>query len=209
MLSFFYRTILGYLGFERTKLIPLQNVLDGSDPNDKKQNLVQWDVSKERLTAEKFRNYFGVNYDGIMYYDFDNRIWKSDRCLGHCMPYQDQFEDLMWEFKVILEQEPLFVRDELVAVVTMVVKDRFFAGVAQRVTHPFFARGGTGVVGTIIRRDRETGKLLPIPCSWNGVALSKLGACDAIWYGPKWFAKSGIENQGFRHALLKNHCRFR
>lgn len=208
MASSFYRTVLNYFGLKKNKTIVLQEQPQNIEEIKSVSN-IQWDSSKERLTDDKMHDYLGVNYEGVMYYNFDNLVWKSDKCLGFCMPYQDKFEKLMWNLKSVLEQEPRFAKYELAAAVTMIVKDRFFPGVGMRVTHPFFARGGTGVVGTIICRDKQTGKLLPMPCNWNGVDVSKLGTCNAIWYGPKWFALAGIENTDFRKSLLKNHCRTR
>lgn len=203
-----YRRILEYFGFVKTKPIILQKT-SLLEKENVTVNKIQWDSSKERLTDEKVRNYLGTNYEGAMYYNFDDMMWKSDKCLGYVMPYQDNHEKMLWSLKAVLEQEVKFSGFELVAVVTMAVKDRFFPGVGEKVSHPFFARSGTGVVGTIIRRDRKTGKLLPLPCNWNGVRLSKLGVCDAIWYGPKWFALAGIENADFRNSLIKNHARTR
>lgn len=201
MANSFYRTFISYFGFGKTKPLVLQN-----QSTEEKHEEISGNAFKERITDDKMRHLFGVNYDGVMYYDFDGAVWKSDKYLGYSMPYQDRFEKLMWDLKRVLECEVNFAKYELVAVVTMVIKDRFFPGVGKKITHPFYGVGGKGVVGTIIRRDKESGKLLSIPCSWNGVHISRLGVCDAIWYGPKWFAEFGIENSEFRNALLRNHC---
>ncbi len=205
MVGSFYSTVLNYLGFGKLKKTPLQNQ-EGDRQQHESENRVVWDSNKERLTDDKIQKCLGANYEGVMYYNFDAGKWKSNVCLECDMPYQDRFEKLMWEFKAVLERDVKFSGYELVAVVTMVVKERLFPGVGGRVTRPFFTRGGTGVVGTIVRRDKKTGKLLSMPSNWNGVGVSKLGGFDAIWYGPKWFAMAGIENPEFRHALIRNHA---
>ena len=201
----FYRAVLGYFGFGKLKKIHIQ---DRESDNKQQENIgrIEWGENKERLTDDIIQGYLGANYEGVMYYNFDAGKWKSNVCLECDMPYQDRFEKLMWEFKAVLEREARFSGYELVAVVTMVVKERLFPGVGGRVTRPFFTRGGTGVVGTIVRRDKKTGKLLSVPSNWNGIGVSKLGGFDAIWYGPKWFALAGIENPEFRNALIRNHA---
>ncbi|MBQ2017407.1 MAG: hypothetical protein II208_02685 [Alphaproteobacteria bacterium] len=208
MATGFYRAFLNFFGFGNTKPVALREQTQSVKPTVS-DVVVHWDATKECLTDNKIRDFVGINYDGVMYYNFDAAAWKSDKCLGYCMPYQEKFEELMWNMKKVLEHESGFEGFELVAVVTMSIKERYFTGVGARITHPFFARNGRAVVGSIIRRDKNSGKILQMPCSWNGVDVSRLGACDAIWYGAKWFAMTAIENLDFRAELLKNHGRYR
>ena len=125
------------------------------------------------------------------------------------MPYQDVVEKDAVAFKRVLESEPDFKNFELVAFATMLIKDRYFPGVASKIVRPFFNQRGSAVVGTIVVRDRHDGRILPLSSDWVGVYFPELGRCNAIWYGPKWMATNGLEMPEFRRRIIRNYTKQR
>lgn len=208
MVGSFYRTVLGYLGFGDSGQKSVR-VDKTTKSEESKTSVASPVVSGEKLTDEKMQNLFGVNYSGIMYYNYDTKSWRGDKYLGYCMPYQDVVEKDAVAFKRLLEAEPDFKNFELVAFATMLIKDRYFPGVASKIVRPFFNQKGRAVVGTIVVRDRKDGKILPLPSDWVGVYFPEIGHCNAIWYGPKWMATNGLEMPEFRRRIIRNYTKQR
>ncbi len=208
MLGSFYRTLLGYFGFGNSehKFVPVNRQAKIQENKPYVPPLV---VLGEKLTDEKMKQLFGVNYSGIMYYNYDTKSWCAERYLGYCMPFQDKVEKDAFVFKQVLEDEPDFRNFELVAFATMLIKNRYFPGVANKIVRPFFNQKGSAVVGTIVVRDIKDGKILPLSSDWVGVYFPKVGHCDAIWYGPKWMTKNGLEMPEFRQRLIRNYTKQR
>lgn len=208
MVGSLYRTVLGYLGFGDSDQESVQ--VDKKIKAQENKTVAAPSIgSGEKLTDEKMQNLFGVNYSGIMYYNYDTKSWCGDKYLGYCMPYQDVVEKDAVAFKRVLEAEPDFKNFELVAFATMLIKDMYFPGVAKKIVHPFFNQRGRAVVGTVVVRNKKDGKILPLPSDWVGVYLPEIGYCNAIWYGPKWMVRNGLEMPEFRQRIIRNYTKQR
>lgn len=161
---------------------------------------------KELLTDDKMRELFGANYEGLMYYNFDSGKWNCERFCGYCVPYQEETEKMAKKLKKMLEETPQFKNWDVVACVTTLIRDKYFSGMAQKVNHPRFNKKGKSVVGTIVRRDKTTGKILPVPVDWSGVFKAD-SICGAIWFASKNFLTFSTQLSDYRAALVRIHSR--
>lgn len=160
---------------------------------------------RELLTIEKMRLLFGQNYDGLVYYNYDTCQWNTNKYRGYTINNQETHTEQANEFKGVLERCPEFADYELVALAVMAIRGRLFPGFAHAMHCPTYnlIANGDAAVGTIVRRDRKTGRILSVPNDWLGVLefdeemVAKRGA--------KRFASFGVTSPEFRRQLLKIH----
>ncbi len=162
--------------------------------------------NKEILTDDKMRELFGTNYEGLMYYNFDSGKWNCERFYGYCVPYQEETEKMAKNLKKMLEETPQFKNWDVVACVTTLIRDKYFSGMAQKVNRPRFNKKGKSVVGTIVCRDKATGKIMPVPVDWSGVFTAD-SICGAIWFASKNFLTFSTQLSDYRAALVRVHAR--
>ncbi len=201
------KILLSYLGFGNR-----ERLATGAGEKKTNQVVVESNIqlpqnsNKEILTDLKMQELFGANYEGLMYYNFDAGKWNCDRFMGFCVPYQDKTEQAAIELKKILDAELERKNWEVVAIVTTLIRDKYFMGVGERVNRPRFNAKGRSVVGTIVRRDKNTGKILTVPVDWIGV-FNDNTLCGAIWFAGRDFLNSALQLPKFRYELLWVHSR--
>lgn len=125
--------------------------------------------NKEFLDVAKLRELFGANYDFIEFFDYDTGRLNS----GHKVSKSD---DIIYRnFKNILSKDARFNNHyELAAVVSLSVSPYPYSDVndGQIVRKPKYVKpsikflGQTGFAGAIVCRDKNTGKILPVPSKW-------------------------------------------
>lgn len=123
---------------------------------------------KEILTAGKMRNLFGASYENIVYFNFDTESWNRSRYLGFTIGNQAVDARDAMEMKRVLEQKPEMQQLEVVASVTMATPDSEYPGTGNIAKNPIYKRSAN-IVGTLILRDKTTGKILPVAPCWVGV----------------------------------------
>lgn len=201
------KILLSYLGFGNR-----ERLATGAGEKKTNQAVVESNIqlpknsNKEILTDLKMQELFGANYEGLMYYNFDAGKWNCDRFMGFCVPYQDKTEQAAIELKKILDAELERKNWEVVALVTTMIRDKYFQGIANKVNRPVFNKRGKSVVGTIVRRDKNTGKILGVPVDWTGVYCDDT-VCGAIWFAAKNFLNYALQLPEFRSALVRVHSR--
>lgn len=160
---------------------------------------------KESLTIDKMRQLFGQNYDGLLYYNFDNGQWNTNKYRGYAINKQKEHTHAALQFKDVLERSPEFVDYELIALVVMAIRGRLFPGVGQRKMCPVYNAfsNGDAALGTIVRRDKKNGQILPVPNEWLGVADSGEELVAQTVAGQ--FATQGLLDLEFRNQLLNIH----
>lgn len=126
-------------------------------------------IDKEFLDVMKMRELFGVNYESIEYFDYDTGELNS----GHKVSRSDNM--IYRNFKNILSKDARFNNHyELAAVVSLSVSPYPYSDVndGQIVRCPKYVKPDTGFlkqtgyVGTIVCRDKKTGKILPVSSKW-------------------------------------------
>ena len=160
---------------------------------------------KELLTIERMQRLFGQNYNGLIYYNFDTGAWNTDRYRGYTINKQREHTELANEFKAVLERCPEFADYELVAMVVMAIRGRLYPGFSCSIHFPMYNAfaNGDAAVGTIVRRDRKTGRILPVPNNWLGV--SEFDEEAVAKRSAKNFASFGVASPEFRKQLLSIH----
>lgn len=161
-------------------------------------------VQPEKLTDEKMQELFKTNYRHIMYYNLDTGLWNKTRILGWKLLREYNVAEQFMSAKNILESCPEFHYLEIVAFVVMPivhVNEQF--GVIEdpvpNTTSKIQHGGGWG--GTIVCRDKFTGKLRPVPNTWiRGWG----GSPRQI---PKEFAKRCLDCQDVQQQLIEIHTR--
>ena len=159
------------LGFKIAKLCDCYKTNMGAKSVQQQAPLqiAQNDTEKEILTDYKMRELFCENYKFIKYFNFDD--WRyDDGARIHSTSFDSE---VMTELKQKLKQDKLFgAKYELVAVVGMTVDGYSVCGLGECVLSPIYQApnkkymGLTGMVGTFIVRDKQTGKILPVPNEW-------------------------------------------
>lgn len=160
-------------------------------------------MNTELLTDEHMRKLFGTNYNGITYFNYDtgrwfHKTWDTIKILAHDRPI---FQD----FKKHIESAPHFAPYELVALVVMPIQHTpNYKNFPILVSNPTYTPRSSYIVGTIIRRDRTSGKILPVPTTWHGVKDFSQHF-SALEDGPFFFAFDCIKFPILTNALLKIH----
>lgn len=144
---------------------------------------------KERLTITKMRKLFDANYSGVIAYSFDLKKWNTTTYLNYKIPGQLVDTRIAWRMKHEVDCDPRFVGFELVGMAVMLVDG---AGVGPRgmlhVMHdPIFSLNGNAIVGTIVVRDVNSGKIVPLSRSWLYVHADNNRA-ELAQHAAQWFA---------------------
>ncbi len=155
------------------------------------------------LDEDKMKVLFGRNYKNIVYYNCDTGVWSADSYLGH------EIENLRYHtanvkaFKKAVEGE--YAKLEMAACAIMAVKKGQFPDVAHQILirNPQFNARGTGAVGMVVCRDRQTGQLIKIPNRWIGVAGFR-SKTELIQQVMSRFAVQGARDYFFRHRIMEN-----
>ncbi len=127
----------------------------------------------EILNDDKVAELFGQNFHGIIYYNFDTKRWNRDTYFGKKIRNQSIDTTHACELKKRVEESPDMREIEIVATVAMPIDIKDYPGWSQTIENPIYEPHGESVVATVIRRDRRTGKILPIPSQWMGVRQSR------------------------------------
>lgn len=155
---------------------------------------------KEILTASKMRNLFGTSYENIVYFNFDTETWNRSKYLGFTMGNQSIDARDAMEMKHMVEKEPEMQNLEVVASVTMSTADAEYPGNGNVASAVKYKRDHN-IVGTLVLRDKTTGKILPVAPCWLGVEdYAKMSV--AAFYGADGLAYKLANNGRMRRAFI-------
>lgn len=127
-------------------------------------------VTKEVLDDAKARQLFGANYGGVVFYDLERGTWNKNVYLGKYIEYQDVDAVCAKKMQKVLSRRPEFEAAEVIGCATMLIEDNLVWPVrGAEIKNATYCPTGTTVAGTLIRRDKQTGKILPIAKSWVAV----------------------------------------
>ncbi|MBQ8256009.1 MAG: hypothetical protein IJY99_03535 [Alphaproteobacteria bacterium] len=168
---------------------PIANIVDG----------------KEILTDDKMADLFGLNYNGILFYNFDAKKWNTDKYMGVPVSGQDIDTANAVEMRTKMHRMKDFANYELVAVVTMVVSSVVYPTQDDVVENPRYDLTGNSVVGTVVRRDKKTGRILPLDNRWVAVRRY-VNHADACADGAFRFVNDGAKNSFYRKLLVDKIC---
>ena len=135
------------------------------------KNMIKKENFKETLlTLNKEQDLFGENYKFIEWFDYD--IWRRND--GGIISKAD--DRIYKSFRNILQKDARFnTYYDLVAVVSLSICPYPYSNspfVGQVIRRPRYVKpnakflGETGFAGTIVCRDKKTGKILPVPKKW-------------------------------------------
>ena len=160
---------------------------------------IKMKIDKEILTDEKMHELFGVNYSGLLYFNYDLGCWNRDVYLGQKI--HDQFVDTKHALSMmsIFNADLFKNRREIVAVVAMVCRV-VNAGI------PVLCERGTSVAGNIVLRDLQNGRILPVADNW--VMAARFATAEtAIQNAGYITAFNGAHDIVFQDALMTNCVR--
>lgn len=123
---------------------------------------------KEMLTQDKMKDLFGESYKNIVYFNYDTGVWNRPNYLGFSIGDQRVDTRDAMEMRRMIELEPQMQKYELAASVTMATGDEEYPGTNRVAKIPQYKRA-RNIVGTLILRDKKTGKILPVVPCWLGV----------------------------------------
>lgn len=134
---------------------------------------------REVLNDEKMKVLFGAKYQNIVYYNFDTRQWNTDKYNGVKLKFGKHAGDDRGRVKREIESRggafyecnPMvgsvgFRNKELVAVAVMQARDNVEGYRPAPLIEPEFDATGRVIAGTIVLRDKWTGKLINVPNQW-------------------------------------------
>ena len=159
---------------------------------------------KEIITDDKMKQFFGKNYHGILYYDFDAGEWNRYSWEGMFIDDQYISEKHMNELRQALSWMGKMNGFDLLATVVMSVDSKNYPGKGQYVENPVYKPYEDMLVGTLVCRSQQTGRILNPGTRWIGVDRFE------DWYGLTQigisrFAKNIYKEEWFRervHNLL-------
>lgn len=146
-----------------------------------------------------------VGHENVVYYNLDTNSWNTNTYNGYKIKYQNWDALAVKEFKATMEKIPEFSKNyEMVASIIMTINDKDFHDYGKFVSAPKYDSTGKAVVGNIIIRNKNTGKLELYCKDWLGV-LKFYFPKDAVRTGAYWFAYYGARLPGFRAAMITAH----
>lgn len=125
--------------------------------------------SKEVLTDAKMQELFGGLYKNIWYYDIEADKWNRHEYFKLTGGSYFFAENDMQQVKRIVQSQKEFENFEVLAPVVMSVSEKDYpgnGGIVQRVKYKSYS---PYLVGTIVKRDRASGKIMRVPDKWVGV----------------------------------------
>lgn len=173
--------------------------------NFKVKPQVQPVVEKEILTDGKMKNLFGASYENIVYFNFDTECWNRSRYLGFTMGDQSVDARNAMEMKQMVEKEPEMQGLEVVASVTMSTPDCEYPGTGNIAGKPTYKRA-RNIVGTLILRDKVSGKILPPAPCWLGVD-DYVKVSVAAFYGADGLVYKLANNGQLRNKFISELTR--
>lgn len=160
---------------------------------------------KELLTTNKMRDLFGASYENIVYFNFDTECWNRSKYLGFTIGDQTIDARNAMEMKRMVEMEPEMQDLEVVASVTMSTTNAEYPGNGNVASAVKYKRD-RNIVGTLVLRDKTTGKILPVVPCWLGVEnYSKMSV--AAFYGADGLAYKLANNGQLRRTFISELAR--
>lgn len=160
---------------------------------------------KELLTTNKMRDLFGASYENIVYFNFDTECWNRSKYLGFTIGDQTIDARNAMEMKRMVEMEPEMQDLEVVASVTMSTTNAEYPGNGNVASAVKYKRD-RNIVGTLVLRDKTTGKILPVVLCWLGVEnYSKMSV--AAFYGADGLAYKLANNGQLRRTFISELAR--
>lgn len=165
-----------------------------------KTETAQPKVQKERLTSDKMKDLFGTSYKDIVYFNFDTGTWNRPNYLGFTVGNQKIDTKDALEMRRMCELEPQMQALEVVASVTMATSDEDYPGTERIAKEPVYKRS-RNIVGTLLLRDKVTGRILAPASCWLGVeAYPKMSI--AAFYGADGLAYKLANNGQLRNKFI-------
>ena len=119
------------------------------------------------------REVFGANYAGLVYYDFERGQWNRNEYMGLAIKNQHFNTNQALELKRLVERDDAFNDLEIIAVASIAIAEENYPGWSKPIFNPTYYKHGQSIVSTIVRRDRRTGKILPVANEWMGVRQTR------------------------------------
>ncbi len=155
---------------------------------------------KELLTDQKMKTLFGAEYKNMVYFNFDAGAWNRNSYLGFSMGNQEIDTRNAIAMRRSLEFDKRMHGLEVVAAITMSVPDEIYPGTHQ-VAQKLKYKRSRNIVGTLLLRDRGTGKIIDTHGTWFGVEqYEKMSA--AAFYGADGFAYTIAQNAQIRDKFI-------
>lgn len=157
----------------------------------------------ENLTNENLPKFLGKAEKFALVYNFDTSKWNKDMFLGHGIKFQKEDSIVAEQAKKKLNQS-LAPEFEVVAFVTMPIKDGLYTDSLYSIKNPNPNAYGLIVVGNILCRDLMTNKIVPVSPVWSVVA--EFAKKSDVVNGAGWFAAQMNSNEdvSMRKRVLNN-----
>lgn len=186
----------------------VDNILDMLNNNTDRHNIIEevYDMANnlrkitmpaaaEQLTDDKMRELFGAKYKNIIYYNFDLDTWNTMDVTTN-----QTATTAMQNMKSAMQSERAFNRDIAACAIMPIAWGH--KGIGQIIQNPTYSQFGKYIVGTVVCRDNNTGKILPLPHDWMcGDVFSTPE--NAIASAPITFPTRLSENAILRRQLIK------
>ena len=157
-------------------------------------------VERELLTDQKMKSLFGANYKNIVSFNFDAGAWNRSSYLGFSIGNQNIDTRDAIEMRRMLELDERVKNFEIVATVTMSVPDELYPG-THNVGRDVKYKRARNIVGTVVLRNKATGKILKPNNTWFGVEkYEKMSA--AAFYCADSFAYQVARNSQIRDRFV-------
>lgn len=121
----------------------------------------------QHLNSATLCDVFGINYRGILYYDFETNAWSDNKYGGYSVFAPMYPEDIS---SSIAPHRSAQGGTSVIALAVMTMNGAFFQGWCESVSNPVYSARGTSVVANLVRRDNVTGKIIPVSNNWVGIA---------------------------------------
>ena len=162
-------------------------------------------TEKELLTVGKMKSLFGAAYKDIVYFNFDTGLWNRSSYLGFGIGNQNIDTRNALEMKSAVEKESEMQGREVVASVVKAVDRDDYPG-DGRISSGAKYKRSSNVIGTLVLRDKNTGKILPIAPCWLGVEAYPMVSV-AAFYGADGLGYKLANNAKLRNLFLSELSR--
>lgn len=171
----------------KCKIKGRKGVMKDSKVDNIGKNMQQKASNFERLSDDKMRQLFGVKYQAVLFYNFDAKKWNAEKFIEKPMLGVLNNIDAANSLKANIEQCPEFKNLEVAALVFMPIASEKYPGFGGFLYNPSFCMrqysfNGQAAVATIVVRDLNSGKILPVSPFWIGVgkSMTRYGLAQSV-----------------------------
>lgn len=175
------------------------------------KNMQQKESAFEKLSDDKMHQLFGAKYQAVLFYDFEAQKWNTEKFIEMPMLGVCNNRAAANKLKANIELCPEFKNLGVAALVFMPIASEKYPGFGCFLCNPSFSMrqysfNGYVAVATIVVRDLNSGKILPVSQFWVGAgkSMTRYGLAQSVVQS---FVTNLLKNDAIKKDFIAKNTR--